>query len=347
MKGKHSRATTALVLLAFGFMLLVLVTALLTDGRKLGSVVGSLKPAALVAALLCSAISYFSIVGSFSALLRISQHKVGFWRLSAITLISTTFNFVISTGGLSSIAVRLYLFKKENVNVSVMLPISVAQSMLTNVVLALFCSFGLFYLETQSGFQNGAAQLFIWGALGVLVLIVALMAVLFFHPTPRRKVIWCLLSAWRWVEKRSGRIQSKRGSHLILQNMEQSVRLLHQGWKPLGYGFFWVSLDWGFTALALGACFEAVGVHLSAGSLIVGFALAFLSTTVNVLPGGLGVMEGLLTVTYAHFGIPAEKALVAALLFRLFYFIIPLGLSAVLYLDTMKRLMKGDYEKVE
>jgi uncharacterized membrane protein YbhN (UPF0104 family) len=56
-------------------------------------------------------------------------------------------------------------------------------------------------------------------------------------------------------------------------------------------------------------------------------------------------MEGLLTVTYAHFGIPAEKALVAALLFRVFYFIIPLALSAILYLDTMKRLMRGEYEK--
>jgi uncharacterized protein (TIRG00374 family) len=347
MKGKHSRARTALVLLAFGFMLVVLVIALFTDGRQLGSVVGSLKPYALVGAFLCAAISYFSIVESFSALLRISQHKVGFWRLSAITLISTTFNFVVSTGGLSSIAVRLYLFKKENVKVSVMLPISVAQSMLTNLVLAIYCCFGLLYLETQNGFQTGTAQLFIWGALGFLLILVGLTAIVFFHPPTRRKVIWSLLSAWRWFEKkRSGHIQKRKDSHLILQNMEQSIRLLHQGWKPLGFGLFWVSLDWGFTALTLGACFEAVGVHLSAGSLMVGFALAFLSTTANILPGGLGVMEGLLTVTYAHFGIPAEKALVAALLFRVFYFIIPLALSAILYLDTMKRLMRGEYEKV-
>jgi uncharacterized protein (TIRG00374 family) len=132
----------------------------------------------------------------------------------------------------------------------------------------------------------------------------------------------------------------------FLHNAEQSIRLLHQGWKPLGLGLFWVSMDWGFTALTLGACFLSVGVHLSWGYLLVGFALAFLSTTINIFPGGLGVMEGLLTFTYAHFGIPAEKAIVAALLFRVVYFLIPLGLSSFLYLDTLKRLMRGEHEGV-
>ena len=95
------------------------------------------------------------------------------------------------------------------------------------------------------------------------------------------------------------------------------------------------------------ACFLAVGVHLSWGYLLVGFALAFLSTTINILPGGLGVMEGLLTITYAHFGIPAEKAIVAALLFRFSYFLIPLAISSILYLETLKRLMRGEYEEVK
>jgi uncharacterized protein (TIRG00374 family) len=108
---------------------------------------------------------------------------------------------------------------------------------------------------------------------------------------------------------------------------------------------FWVAMDWVFTALTLQQCFMAVEIPLSAGFVLVGFTLAFLSSTVNVFPGGLGVMEGLLTVTYAHFGVPPEKAVVAALLFRMIYFLLPLAVSAALYLDTLKALLKSDPDK--
>jgi uncharacterized protein (TIRG00374 family) len=346
MKTKLDRLSVTFLLLAFGFVLLALVTATLTDGRELFQVFGTLRLGALLGALIFSAISYLSIAWSFSALLRITHHQVGFLRLASITLISTTFNFVVSTAGLSSLAVRLFLFKKEKIPLSIMAPISVAQSMLTNVVLALVCLSGLLYLESREGFQGGVAKILIWTAMGLLMGLVSMTAVVFFHPVARRKVFGWVVRLWHGLERRFlGHHRKEQSIQTALANVEKSIRLLHQGWKPLGYGLFWVSMDWFFTALTLGACFRAVGVDLSPGYLLVGFALAFLSTTLNLLPGGLGVMEGLLTLTYSHFGIPPEKAMAAALLFRLTYFLIPLGISGFLYLDTLKRLIKRDYEK--
>jgi uncharacterized protein (TIRG00374 family) len=114
----------------------------------------------------------------------------------------------------------------------------------------------------------------------------------------------------------------------------------------MGLGLFWVAMDWLFTALTLYECFLAVGVSLNVGYLLVGFSLAFLSSTVNFLPGGLGMMEGLITVTYSYFGIPAEKAMVAALLFRVIYFLIPLAVSAALYLDTLQKLIKSRLDNI-
>jgi hypothetical protein len=106
---------------------------------------------------------------------------------------------VVSTAGLSSIAVRLYLFKKEKVPVSVMGPISVAQSMLTNVVLAGVCFTGLLVLETQDGFQRGTAQVLIWCALGILLGLVSLTVVVFFHPGMRRRVLSVTMTIWNWL----------------------------------------------------------------------------------------------------------------------------------------------------
>jgi uncharacterized protein (TIRG00374 family) len=209
----------------------------------------------------------------------------------------------------------------------------------------MICLSGLLFLETQPGFHGGFAQVLIWVALGILVVLVVLMAMAFFHAKTRQRVLNGGFSAWEWFRARVLRHPfSHHKREEVIHRVEQSVQLLHRGWGPMGLGLFWVSMDWLFTALTLYECFLAVGVTLNFGYLLVGFALAFLSSTVNFLPGGLGMMEGLITVTYSYFGIPPEKAMVAALLFRAIYFMIPLAVSAALYLDTIQRLLKSDLD---
>lgn len=343
-KGSN-RAALAGVGFAFGFVLLAVVTAWMTDGRRLVAELGSIHLGYLAAALACAAVSYFAIAWSFSALLGSTPHAVPFRRVAVITLLSTTFNYVVSTAGLSSIAVRLFLFKKEKVPVSVMAPISVAQSMLTNVVLAAFCLVGLLVLGSRGDLQGGVEQILIWGALGVLVALVGLALLVFLSQTVRRRILSGCLTLWHWTEKKVlRRHQAERLPDTVLHNVDASIRMLQSHWGSLGQALGFVTMDWVFTALTLGASFLAAGVPMSWGYLMVGFALAFLSTTINIFPGGLGVMEGLLAVTYAHFGVAPEKALVAALLFRVTYFLIPLGISSLFYLETLKRLIHQDLD---
>jgi uncharacterized protein (TIRG00374 family) len=239
----------------------------------------------------------------------------------------------------------VYLFKGQHVPVSLTVPLSIAQSMMTNLVLTLMCIGGLFFLRTQPDFKGGAGLVIIWTALGILIALVAVMAVGYFHAPTRRRAIHAGVGMLVWLRSRLLRHpHSPEWPGEVARNLEASTRLMHQGWAPMLVAFFWVTMDWVFTALTLQQCFLAVEVPLSAGFVLVGFTLAFLSSTVNILPGGLGVMEGLLTVMYAHFGVPKEKAVVAALLFRLIYFLLPLAVSAALYLDTLKALLKNKPE---
>jgi uncharacterized membrane protein YbhN (UPF0104 family) len=55
-------------------------------------------------------------------------------------------------------------------------------------------------------------------------------------------------------------------------------------------------------------------------------------------------MEALVTVTYSHLDPPvsSEEAMVGILIYRIVYFIIPLAISAGLYLDTLRALLKTD-----
>ncbi len=346
MNASSRRLTLALVLFLLGLILTALVTAWLTDGPTFLAVLGSLKPAPIFGALFCMTASYVAIALSFAALLQVSHYRVGFPRLFSITLISTTFNYVVSTAGVSSLAVRAYLFKRQRVPLSLIVPLSIAQSMMTNLVLTLMCLGGLWFLRTQPGFKGGAGHLFILGALGILVTLVVITAVGYFHAPTRHRAIRAGVGMTAWIRQRVLRRPFATGRPgEVARNLEESTRLLHRGWAPLLVALFWVTMDWVFTVLTMQQCFMAVEIPLSAGLVLVGFTLAFLSSTVNIFPGGLGVMEGLLTVTYSHFGVPQEKAMVAALLFRMIYFLLPLAVSAALYLDTLKALLKNDPSK--
>lgn len=336
--------TATLIFLVFaGLVFLTLATAALTDGPKLLAVVHDLSMEPLVFALACMAVSYLSIALSFSGLFELTPHRLPFATMFSVTFVAATFNYVVSTAGVSSLAVRAYLFKQHKVPVSTTLPLSVAQSMITNLVLALMCLGGLLYLSLHPE-RVGAVERGVIGGLAVVlaILVLAVMMV-FFHPGSRR---FLLDAGTRWGGRLLNRVMKGKFPDARLKeirhNLEDSIHLLHKGWIQLFVTLFWIAMDWGFTAMTLYFSFRAVGVHLDAGLVLVGFTVAFLTSTVNVVPAGLGITEMAVTGTYIHLlKVAPEKAVIATLLFRVIYFLIPLAVSTALYLDTMRQAYKN------
>jgi uncharacterized membrane protein YbhN (UPF0104 family) len=82
-----------------------------------------------------------------------------------------------------------------------------------------------------------------------------------------------------------------------------------------------------FTILILHTAFLTLRHPVHLGYVIVGFAVGIVLTFVTVIPGGLGVMEGSTAAMFASFGIPFETAVLAVLLFRLTYSLMPLLIS--------------------
>jgi uncharacterized protein (TIRG00374 family) len=341
---QRNHKTATLIFLVFaGLVFLTLVTAALTEGPKLLAVLNDLSLEPLVFALACMAVSYLSIALSFSGLFELTPHRIPFSTMFSITFVAATFNYVVSTAGVSSLAVRAYLFKQHKVPVSTTLPLSVAQSMITNLVLALMCLGGLLHLNLHPEMVGSVERGVIAGLAGVLVLLVLLVMMVFFHPASRA---FLLDRGTRWGGRLLDRVTKGRfpESRLkeIRHNLEDSIRLLHKGWIQLFATLFWIAMDWGFTAMTLYFCFQAVGVNLDAGLVLVGFTVAFLTSTINVVPAGLGITEMAVTGTYIHLlKVAPEKAVIATILFRIIYFLIPLAVSTALYLDTMRKAFRN------
>jgi uncharacterized membrane protein YbhN (UPF0104 family) len=75
---------------------------------------------------------------------------------------------------------------------------------------------------------------------------------------------------------------------------------------------------------------------------MVGFTVMFLTSTINPVPAGLGISEFALAGTFRLLGVSFEQSLVAALLFRFVFFLLPLAASAALYLDTLVSFLKSE-----
>ncbi len=325
-----------------GFMILALITGFFTDGPKLLAVIHGLKIPSIVLAFLCMGCAYFALCLSFHSLFAITHYPIPVPRLFIITFISATFNYIISSGGMSTMAVRSYLLKQQKVPYSVSIPLSFAQNTIFNVVLSFVCLGGLLYLQTHHEFNSGPLEAMVWSFMAGLVGVVTVMALIFFNKAFRRGALRVLIQAGTWVSRR---IFKKSLNPLRLwatrRKVEGAVKYLHQGWGSLAHVFFWVSMDWFFTSLTLFFCFQAAGVDLSFGLLLVAFAVMFLTSTANVVPAGLGVSEGSLAGVFSLLGVDVNQTLVAALLFRVIFFFIPLAISTGLYLETMRTLWKN------
>jgi hypothetical protein len=295
----------------------------------------------MVFALICTAVAYLAFTLSFNGLFELTPYKIPFIQFFPIMFISATINYILSSGGWAGVAIRSFLLKQHKVPYSVTIPLSFAQNMIFNLVLSGVCFGGLIYLREHPEFigsQEGVVLGFMIG----LAALVLFMLLVFFHGGFRRWFFKLAVKTGNWLghlflrRKTSNQRLAK-----IREELDTTIRFFHKGWIQLLVVFFWVSMDWCFTALTLYFCFYAVGVELPLGLLMVGFAVFFLTSTINPIPAGLGVSETALALVFGLLGVENNQTLVAALLFRFVFFILPMAVSTALYLDTMRQFLKS------
>ena len=125
---------------------------------------------------------------------------------------------------------------------------------------------------------------------------------------------------------------------------------LVNGWASRLSAFSPSREDWAFASLmalanwvwdctALAAAFLAVGAHVPWRGLILAYGAAQLAANLPITPGGLGVVEGSLTVALVAYGGAEASTVAAVLLYRLiaFWALLPVGWASWGYVTTRTR----------
>jgi uncharacterized protein (TIRG00374 family) len=313
-------------------MALVGLLLVVLDWQKVQRILGETDWKLVPAALLFTAISYACLSFVFATANRIFGIRMSWRDLSAIGFVSTTLNYLISAGGAAGYSVRFLLMRGRGAATRDIVAASVFNSYLEILGMLVMLPIGLGHLFLKHTLHQPATVAVGVAAILLVALFLAATGVIFARSL-RTRVLSGLAKVLRWLTRRdlSGALQDlgatmSRGVHAVQAQPWSLVLMIAL-----------VAVDWAASVAALWFCFDALGDPISPGVLLTGFSLGVTAGALSMVPGGLGVQEGSMAGLYALLGVPLEKAVLASILFRLVYYLVPFLVSLVFYWRLLRQ----------
>jgi uncharacterized protein (TIRG00374 family) len=89
--------------------------------------------------------------------------------------------------------------------------------------------------------------------------------------------------------------------------------------------------NWAFDLLCLAFSIKAAGAHVPWWGIVLAWAAGAGGSSLNLTPGGLGVVEAALTGALVALGVPANQALTAVLVYRAISFWLAIAIGWPIY----------------
>jgi hypothetical protein len=135
-----------------------------------------------------------------------------------------------------------------------------------------------------------------------------------------------------WLVRRLPFLEEKvvqRFVHRVAERLRELASDRPLLWRAL----MWATLNWILDAASLWVFLAAFGHRTSPDGLLISFGLAMVLAAIPLTPGGVGVVEAVLTTALVGFGAPRGAAILGVISYRLVAYWLPIPLGAVSYLS--------------
>lgn len=312
---------TILILIMVSGLLLVL-----SDLKEVARVIRQADWKSLSGALAFTFLSYVCISYSFAVLSRALGVDMKRSELAEICFVTTVLNHVVTTGGVAGLSIRYLAMDRHGVPLRTTLAISALHFYLTSLDMLVMLPVGAAILLFNASLSPAVTYLV--GLMTLLLGCVAVISTLLIFAAPVRK--WVL----RLADKTTKRILRRDYSaqmNRFEQSMEDGIRGMVKKPSSILTVMSLTAIDWIFSVIALGFCFRAFGPTPAPGVLISGFVLGIMAGVISMVPGGFGIQEGSMAGVFALLGTPFAQAVVAVLVFRAIYYLLPYLVSLPFY----------------
>ena len=197
--------------------------------------------------------------------------------------------------------------------------------------LSLLATAGLALAERQ-----GAAFDLIGVTVGVLFVTVIATAVLW----QRRALSRVGLAILRFLRRMTG--HPRRHEAEVLAGIMSRLGRVSLGWRDFTTALAWSVANWSFDCACLACGYLAVHAGIPWRALLLAYGAGQLASNLPITPGGLGVVEGSLTIALVAYGGAQASTVGAVLLYRIvsFWGFLPVGWLS--YLGIVLRDRRAD-----
>jgi len=121
--------------------------------------------------------------------------------------------------------------------------------------------------------------------------------------------------------------------HRLVHRLAARLRSLLRDRGLLARAIGWAAANWLLDAASLWAMLTAYGKPPDVIELLVAYCLANVLAAIPITPGGLGVVEAVLTATLVGFGVSRGVAILGVITYRLVNFWLPIPVGGAAYLS--------------
>jgi glycosyltransferase 2 family protein len=315
--------------LAWGFILLILVSGavlIARDWQKFADVLTQADVRPMLVAVLLTGVSYICVSSAFAVVSQLLGIRMSFRSLTETGFVSIILNHVLTTGGVAGYSLRYILMRRHGVPGRDILAASALHYYLTSLDMLTMLPVGFLYLLLNASLPRGVMIVIGMMTLAMAVAAVIVTGLIFMNE---------LRSHTFNSVTRIGHRFLHRDFDSNLQRFDATMRrgvaaMRHQPMTVLQVmALTWI--DWWASVAVVWLCFDALGKPVSVGVILSGYVIGVTAGVLSMVPGGFGVQEGSMAGIFYLLGASFQQALLASILFRGIYFLLPYGVSLAFY----------------
>jgi len=286
-------------------------------------------------ALLVEALSFVAFTGMEYELLRaggLDSPKVPLWNM---TVASQAMANSLPAGTAAATVYAFRWFRRFGADATLSTWALAGSLVASTLSLSLVATVGL-GLATGEGASLDLVPVII----GVLVVTVAI-GVLFVYERPLVKVVTWLIKASRAT---IGRPHGDADTEI--QRVVHWVTLVRLDWRQITRIVLWAAGNWVFDCACFAMMFLAVDAPIPWKGLLLAYGAGQLAATLPITPGGLGVVEGSITIALVAFGgIDHSTTVATVLMYRVISFWLVLVIGWCLWAQLAFQVRRGRWRR--
>lgn len=275
----------------------------------------------MVVAVVAEVLSYAALSSLQRRLLRSAQVRVPALSMLGITMAGAAIQYTFPGGGVIYLAYLWRQFKRYGADDLIASWVVLAFNVVTFVALAVLAAIGL-----GMAFSTGSAL----DLVGVIGGIVALAGGLVVAVRERRRLLPHAARTLRLSQRLFKWPHPDRPAVELVSAWTAELTAVTPSRRVWARAFVLGLANWLADLSCLALAFYAVGVGVPWRGLLLAYGAGQLASLLPITPGGLGAVEGSLTVALVTFGGGTESTVAAVLLYRLvsFWMMLPVGWAA-------------------